>query len=153
MTGHNFGVGGCSNKIVSLQCFSKHCRHCEESKKKGLDEPKPHRCSKNFDMAQSAKSMEAQGAILQCTTIAGGTGGACVTGVVTDDDSTTQSNLRHSLNDTFNQRFGVDNWNSRNKRQLGWPVGPDNKLVKDPSMLPLNVPVPKHLHSDKAHCV
>jgi len=108
-TGHNFGVGGCSNKIVSLQCFSKHCRHCEEAKKKGIDEPKTHRCPRNFDAARSAKSMEAQGAIQHCTFVAGSQSGAYVAGVVTDDDSTTRSNLRHSLKDVFNHRHGVNN--------------------------------------------
>ena len=150
-TGHNFGVGGCSNKIVSLQCFSKHCRQCELSKKQGKDEPKAHRCPKNFDPARSAKSMEAQGAIQHCVSIARGPSGAYVAGVVADDDSTTRSNLRHSLKEVFNARHGVGNWNSRNKRRLGWPVGADNKLAKDTGKLPLNVPVPKHLHSDKAH--
>ena len=149
-TGHNFGVGGYSKKIVSLQCYSKHCRICEEASKKQLEEPRQHRCPKNFDPARSAKSMEAQGALQHCVEIANGPSGAHVAGVVTDDDSTTRSNLKHSLKDEFNQRFG-DTWNSRNKRRLGWPVGPDNKLLKDTGKLPLNVPVPLNLLSDPAH--
>jgi len=150
-TGHNFGVGGYSNKIVSLQCYSKHCQICEEATKKQLEEPRQHRCPKNFDAARSAKSMEAQGAAQHCIEVATGPSGAYIAGVVTDDDSTTRSNLKHSLKETFNQRHGEGNWNSRTKRQLGWPVGPDNKLVKDTGRLPLNVPTPNFLHSDKGH--
>jgi len=150
-TGHNFGVGGLSNRIVSLQVFSKHCRICEEAAKRDVVEPRSHRCPKNFDEGRSAKSMEAQGAVQHCVEIATGPSGAHVAAVVTDDDSTTRSNLKHSLEDVFNQRYGVGNWTSRTKRQQGWPVGPDNKLVKDTGKLPLNVPPPKHLHSDMSH--
>jgi len=47
--------------------------------------------------------MEAQGAVQHCVEVATGPSGAYIAGAVTDDDSTTRSNLKHSLKETFNQ--------------------------------------------------
>ena len=55
-TGHNFAVGGYSKKVVSLQCYSQHCRLCETAEK-NKSVAKEHRCPRNFDIAMSSKSM------------------------------------------------------------------------------------------------
>jgi hypothetical protein len=157
-TGHNFGVGGgYSNKIILLQVYSKHCRICELAEKNNnIVLPKEHRRPQNFDMNVSSKSMEPSGAVQHCIDIGRSNIGVYVAALVTDDDSTTRCNVKHSFHDVIEKNFpgskdGTRKIPSRMKRQLGWPITDGNKLAKDYGNLPIDVPEPKNLLSNPQH--
>ena len=98
--------------IIAVIVFSKHCRMNEVAEKKGA-QPKEHRCPRNFPMEKSAKSMEGIGAVLNCRSIFESIGNsvrACIRRIVTDDDSTSRANLRHSLKDELGTKFGAGAW-------------------------------------------
>ena len=156
-TGHNFAVGGHSNKIVGMQCYSQHCRVCEYAEKKG-EEPKEHRCARNYDINLSAKSMKAFGTVQHCIDLFNSSANIYMAGLVTDDDATTRANVQHSYHDICERNHPgsmVDGKiPSKMKRRLGWPLDKNGKVVsKNPGKLPIHVPPPKLFWSDPSHCV
>jgi hypothetical protein len=69
-----------------------------------------HRCPRNFPTTDSSKSMESRAAIQHCCLL-------CrredvkvyVSWLVTDDDSTTRANLKHSSKETLDAIYGLGN--------------------------------------------
>ena len=139
-TGHNFAIGGFSGLIIAVAVFSKHCRMCEVAKKRNK-QPKAHRCSKNFPM-ESAKSMEGIGTVEHCKSTFSRQGPktrAYIRQIVTDDDSTTRANLRHSIKAVLDDNYGDGGWQKKDH----WPRVdnvPDKPYVKDNGLMPLWVP-------------
>ena len=156
-TGHNFAVGGYSKKIVSSQCYSQHCRQCENAEKKETV-VKNHHCPQNFDINMSSKSMEPVGAVQHCIDVGRSAANVYIASLVTDDDSTTRSNVKHALADVVEKNHpGSKNADGKipghQKRRLGWPVDENNKLLKCNGKLPIEIPQPKRLLSDPQHRV
>ena len=91
-TGHNYGVGGHTKKILSIVAYSKHCYTCDRAIKSGV-EPPIHRCAKNFDCDKSSKAMEPLAAVDHCKNLAGKNEDdlqCYISQLITDDDSTTR---------------------------------------------------------------
>jgi hypothetical protein len=77
---------------------------------------------------------------------------------VTDDDSTTRSNVKHSLADVIEREHpGSKNAQGKIpghlKWRLGWPVDAKGKPLNDTGRLPIHVPEPKRLLSDPQHMI
>ena len=153
-TGHNFAIGGFSGMIIALVVFSKHCRMCEVAKKKNK-EPKEHRCAQNFPMEKSSKSMEGIGSVEHCKAIfsrAGNKVRGYIRTIVTDDDSTTRANLRHSLKEELDAKYGDGGWQKTDH----WPRvdnDPKKAFVKDNGLMPLWAPAVLHYLCDISHRV
>jgi hypothetical protein len=119
--------------------------------------PRNHRCPRDFDINLSSKAMEPLGAVQHCIDVAASPGNVYIAALVTDDDSTTRSNVKHSLADVIEAHHpGSKNTTEGKipghlKRRLGWPVDGNNKLLNDTGKPPLNAPEPKHLLSDPQH--
>lgn len=130
-TGHNFGVGAHSNKILSVQPYSQACRICEYAEKNGKA-IRDHRCPRNFSTEQSSKSMEPAGGVQHCVDIFNSDANCYVRCLVTDDDATTRANVKHSLHDIVEAQHPGSKVNGeippRRKRALGWPTDHNNKL-------------------------
>ena len=116
--------------------YSQHFRLCEMAQKREID-TKDHRWPKNFDANMSLKSMEPLDAVQHCVDIAWTGVNVYVAGLVTDDDSTTHSNVKHSLSEIVKHNHpGSVNAEEGKilghmKRKLGWPVDSNNKLLND----------------------
>jgi hypothetical protein len=85
--------------------------------------PKEYRCPKNFPMEKSAKSMEGIGAVEHCKTIfkrSNDTARAYIRRIVTDDDSSTRSNLRWPISIALDKQYSKGQWN----RKDHWPINP-----------------------------
>ena len=71
---------------------------------------------------------------------------AYIKNVVTDDDSTTRANLRHSIKDRLNMKYGKDLW----KKSEVWPKV-DGKDIPDKGLLPLDIPEISQYYCDISH--
>jgi hypothetical protein len=151
-TGHNMAVGMRTGKILNVVVYSKHCRMCEIYEKKKVEVPE-HRCSRNYDTKGSAKAMEPLAAVQHCVEIAGRDGNlAYVHTLVTDDDSSTRANCRHSYKEQMIKKYGT--FNKRQRDEFGWPRKKDGKsFVDDLGKLPMDIPPVKEFLSDVGHRV
>jgi hypothetical protein len=153
-TGHNMAVGGRTGKILNAIVYSKHCRKCESYNDRKLAVP-DHRCSRNYDDKMSAKAMEPLAAVQHCVEIAKRTGDgvqAYVSTLVTDDDSTTRANCKHSYQQQMINQYGT--FNPRQRDAFGWPRKKDGKgFVDDHGKLPTNTPAVQTFLSDVGHRV
>ena len=153
-TGHNLAVGGRTGKIVNAIVYSKHCRRCEYYEKHKVPVPE-HRCSRNYDDKMSAKAMEPLAAVQHCVEISKRTGDgvqAYVATLITDDDSTTRANCKHSYKQQMIQQYG--SYNKAQRDAFGWPRKKGGKsFVDDHGKLPTNTPAVKTFLSDIGHRV
>lgn len=140
--GHNYGVGGHTKKILSIVAYSKHCYTCDRAIKSGV-EPPIHRCAKNFDCDKSSKAMEPLAAVDHCKNLAGKNEDdlqCYISQLITDDDSTTRANTRHSYRAMADRDF--PGWTQ--KKDTAWPFKLNNKgsrvYLPDHGKLPLWVP-------------
>ena len=92
-SGHGLLIGMHSRKIIGFKIKSKQCRICKVSQKKKIPTPK-HICSKNHE--RSSKAMEVD-VILELCIEYWDKKGVCIAYIVSDDDTTMRSNLKHSL--------------------------------------------------------
>ena len=94
ISGHGFLLGGNNRKIMNFRCMSKYCKKCclAERTNKKVD----HECPKN--RVCSSKSMECEGIFQMVTNAYKNHGYSCGV-IVSDDNSMTKSNLKHSYKD------------------------------------------------------
>ena len=90
-SGHAFIVGGRKKGIIGMVLYSKACRKCDSTEKKG-EEAEEHECPKNFK--GSSKSMEAS-AILNMVEDAYYNRFFIIDVIVSDDDSMMRAVLKH----------------------------------------------------------
>ena len=82
----------------------------------------------------------------------GNTAQAYVHTLVTDDDSSTRANCRHSYKELMIKRYGT--FNKAKRDEFGWPRKKDGKsFVDDLGKLPIDVPAVKEYLSDIGHRV
>ena len=141
-TGHNFAIGGYSKKIISIVAYSKHCFTCSRATKLGINPP-IHRCAKNYDADRSSKAMEPLAAVDHCKYLAGKEQDdlqCYITQLITDDDSTTRANTRHS----YRALADRDHPGWTQKKNTDWPFKVDRRgarvYLPDHGKLPLWVP-------------
>jgi len=156
-SGHAFLVGANSNKILMRVCYSKGCCTCtrQSTKKKNNGEAvskekeslgerrnddKGHRCPHNFD--GSSKSMEAIAAV-KCITALYETKKARCKELVSDDNSSTRANCRHSFKAKIVEKIWHD-------KETCWPRK-NGKYLLDHGKLPLHVPEIERFLADPAH--
>ncbi len=131
ISGHGFALGGNTRKILNYRCMSKSCRKCFLSKRTKIEVE--HECPKNHE--GSSKSMECE-AIFQIVKESFYDHGYTCKIIVSDDDSTMKSNLKHSFAEKVEKGvMKIDEW-PRTKR---------NKLKSDNGRLPLDIPEPRFL--------
>jgi len=155
-TGHNFCVGGLTKKILSVVVYSKHCRTCEKAE--GLQvEALEHRCPRNYDAGRSSKAMEPLAAVAHCKNLAASADPhlqCYVAQLVTDDDSTTRANTKHSFKAVADRDY--PGWTQ--KRNTAWPFKVNDDTNKrtylpDHGLLPLWVPSINKYLCDISHRV
>ena len=138
-SGHGFVIGGLTKKILQHVVLSKSCSICSFAIKSNRI-PQRHECPKNH--IGSSKSMECEG-IFRMVVQAHDELGYTIGTIISDDDSTMKSNLKHSL---------------KEKVQLGlmceadWPKTQKGNKKSDNGRLPLNIPEP-HFLADFNHRV
>jgi hypothetical protein len=142
-TGHNFAVGGFSGLIIALVVFSKHCRMCEVAKKKEQRATKEHRCPRTFPWRRVPspwRELVLWSTARMSSVEPGAKCRAYIRQIVTDDDSTTRANLRHSIKGSvWMTKYGDGGWIKGDH----WPrVDPDDPKSKlcDNGLMPLWVP-------------
>ena len=130
ISGHGFVLGGNSKKIINYRCMSKCCRICALSKK---GKEVPHECPKNHE--GSSKSMETE-AIYRMVKDSYYNQGYTCSVIVSDDDSTMKSNLKHSYKEKLEAGLMT---------REEWPKTKQNRPKQDNGRLPLDIPEPKFL--------
>jgi len=157
-TGHNFFcVGGLTKKILSVVVYSKHCRTCEKAEGLQLEAPE-HRCPRNYDVGRSSKAMEPLAAVAHCKNLAASADPhfqCYVAQLVTNDDSTTRANTKHSFKAVADRDY--PGWTQ--KRNTAWPfkINADTNTKRtylpDHGLLPLWVPSINKYLCDISHRV
>jgi len=144
-SGHGLLVALHTNKVIARIVYSCNCVACKnEWKKKGLtveeatkDEAvgkvktniTSHRCPRNYNA--SSKLMEGSGAVALVTEIYDG-GDGFIADLCTDDNSTTQANVRPSYQ-ALMRAMGIT------QKAGFWPKTKGGKYVVDQGKLPLRV--------------
>jgi len=159
-SGHALMVGCHTNKVLMRKVYSKKCKHCKvQWKKQNLprevtnkNDPSgeitpnntpTHRCPKNYK--GTAKSMEAC-AVVSMVTEMYDAGKNVIDVLLTDDDSTTRSNARHS----FQEVMTANGWTEKEKAEL-WPKKKGGKYVADRGKLPIRVRAISKYLADPPH--
>ena len=93
ISGHGFIMGGNTKKILNHRCLSKCCSLCDTKNLRNNKEPPPHECPKNHQ--GSSKSMKCE-AIFQMVKESFYDHRFTISTIISDDDSTMKSNLKHS---------------------------------------------------------
>ena len=93
VSGHGFILGGLTQKVLHHQCMSKQCTKCFAAKEI-KETPIPHECPQNHE--GSSKSMEVEG-IFRIIQESFYDHRYQLAVIVSDDDSTMKSNLKHSF--------------------------------------------------------
>ena len=138
ISGHGFLLGGNTRKVINYRCMSKYCRKCflAERTKKKVD----HECPKNH--IGSSKSMECE-AIFRMVKDAFFNHGYTCGVIVSDDDSTMKSNLKHSYREKIEEGL---------MSKDDWPKNKQNRPKPDNGRLPVEIPEP-HFLADFNHRV
>jgi len=136
-------VATASKKIISIVAYSKHCFTCDRATKLGIYPPPMHQCAKNYDADRSSKAMEPLAAVDHCKFLAGKEQDnlqCYITQLITDDDSTTRANTRHS----YRALADRDHPGWTQKKNTDWPFKVDRRgarvYLPDHGKLPLWVP-------------
>lgn len=148
-SGHSVLFGAITKKIMSYIVYAKDCRICHNAKKTGL-KPFDHTCPKNFE--GSSKSMEASGAVEMVTNMWRKTkdwvSAPWIRTFVSDDDSSTRSNLENSTQDKLDAKI-ISEWpwiiNGRGNKVQAFPKS------KDKGKLPLDIRPPWQFVADPSH--
>ena len=132
VSGHGFILGGLTQKVLHHKCMSKQCTKCFAAKEI-KETPIPHECPQNHE--GSSKSMEVEG-IFRIIQESFYDHRYQLAVIVSDDDSTMKSNLKHS----FQQK--IDN----GLMSIGdWPTTEKGNKKSDNGRLPLSINEPKFL--------
>lgn len=132
ISGHGFLLGGNSRKILNYRCMSKCCKKCTIAERM-KQEPMKHECPKNHQ--GSSKSMECEAIYLMVKDSFYNQQFTCSV-IVSDDDSTMKSNLKHSWEQKIKEgKMTMDEW----------PRTARNQRKKDNGRLPLDIPEPSFL--------
>ena len=131
ISGHRFVLGGNLKKIINYRCMSKCCRICAlaECTKVSVD----HESPKKYE--GSSKSMETE-AIYQMVQDAYYNKGSTCSVIVSDDNSTIKSNLKHSFKQKVEEGL---------MSMEQWPKTKQNRPRQDNGRLPLKIPEPRFL--------
>ena len=114
ISGQGFVLGGQTKKILQHRVMSKHCSKCRIAANNQLIAV-PHECPKNH--IGSSKSMECE-AIFRMVVDAFNNLGYTIAVIVSDDDSTMKSNLRHSFEEKIKAGLiSIDEW-PRTKKNI-----------------------------------
>ena len=97
ISGHGFLLGGNLRKILNYRIMSKSCTKCAIAERM-KQEPIEHECPKNHQ--GSSKSMECEAIYLMVKDSFYNQQFTCSV-IVSDDDSTMRSNLKHSWEEKF----------------------------------------------------
>ena len=136
---HAMLVGGHTRKVIGMKVMSKECTKCDGTKKHGK-EPEEHACPKNFQ--GSSKSMEVQ-AIYEMTVDAWDNRGFAIGTIVSDDDTTMKSHLKHSYQELIK---------AGQMKKEEWPLTKSGNKTADSGRLPLHVKVSPKFLADPNHC-
>ena len=132
ISGHGFLLGGNSRKIINYRVMSKCCTICAKAERL-KEEAAQHECPKNHE--GSSKSMECESIYLMVKDSFYNQQFTCST-IVSDNDSTMKSNLKHSWEEKVKQgKMTMDEW----------PRTAKNKPKKDNGRLPMDIPEPSFL--------
>ena len=141
-SGHGVAIGQLTKKIVGLILFSKKCSVCDSQNNRGKSQneiPK-HKCVKNHD--GTSKAMESRG-IYNLFIEFWDTKKVWIKTIVSDDDSSMRSQMRHSYKDLIdNQLMTVSEW----PRNACGQKKPDN------GKLPIHMKPPNFV-ADPNHCI
>ena len=91
LSGHAVFIGKKTNQIIAVTVSAKRCATCDNTKPG--EDPRPHECPKNHE--GSSSSMEPLSCLRMLEDVYN-TQHAYVALVVTDDDSSTEANCKHS---------------------------------------------------------
>jgi len=106
-SGHGMMIGMHSRKIIGFKIKSKQCRICKVAAKKNIPAPK-HICCRNH--LKSSKAMEVD-VILELCVEHWDKKGVSIAYIVSDDDTTMRSNLKHSLQEKIDAgMMSVEDW-------------------------------------------
>ena len=132
ISGHGFLLGGNLRKILNYRCMSKSCTKCAIVERM-KQEPIEHECPKNHQ--GSSKSMECEAIYLMVKDSFYNQQFTCSV-IVSDDDSTMRSNLKHSWEEKIKKgKMTMDEW----------PKTERNHPKKDNGRLPIDIPEPSFL--------
>ena len=160
-SGHNLAVGCNTLKILNKVVYSMQCTTCQWYKKRQRQVPQ-HRCSHNFSNNHSSKSMEAKATVQHKLDIDGGTTGAYIHTLLTDDDSTVRANILHSYHAVADRDYpGWNDGGGVGKGGTDWPYelrtntkgGLYKHYYKDYGKLPLHLTAVSSFISDIGHRV
>ena len=132
MSGHGFVLGGRTKKILQHMVLSKQCSKCSiaAAMKRSAEE---HECPKNH--TGSSKSMECE-AIFRMVKEAYYKHKYSISTIISDDDSTMKSNLKHS----FEKKIEAGKM-----KKSEWPKTNGGSKKKDTGRLPLEIEDPSFL--------
>ena len=136
-SGHGLMIGMHSRKIIGFKIKSKQCRICKVAAKKKIPAPK-HICSRNH--VKSSKAMEVD-VILELCVEYFDKKGVSIAYIVSDDDTTMRSNLKHSLREKIDAGYMY---------LEDWPRTNSGRKKNCHGRLPLRVPEPLFL-ADPSH--
>lgn len=100
ISGHGFVIGTQTKKIINFRCMSKCCIRCTKAEKNNVP-VEAHECPRNH--AGSSKSMETE-AIFRMVKEATYSHGYHIFTIISDDDSTMKSNLKHSYKELVSKK-------------------------------------------------
>ncbi len=159
-SGYAFLVGCFSNKLLWRICYTKGCATCHlKWKKQGVSVDDAtaanelgelgrvktdHRCPHNFK--GSSKSMEARGALSMVIAMFN-LGKNYISRLLTDDDSTTCSNMRHPFHELV--KLGI--MKPKTDKETDWPNTAKGHFVADKGKLPLMVKAIDDFLADPTH--
>ena len=132
ISGHSFLLGSQTKKIINHQCLSKVCSKCEIAKLNNVP-PIDHECPRNHE--GSSKSMECE-AIFRMTKQSFYDHKYHISVIISDDDSTMKSNLKHSFTKLIE---------AKKMELVNWPKTPSGAKKKDNGRLPIEIPEPRFL--------
>jgi hypothetical protein len=139
LSGHAVFIGKRTDQIIAVTVSAKRCATCDNTKPG--EDPPPHECSKNHE--GSSSSMEPLSCLRMLEDVYN-TQHACISLVVTDDDSSTEANCKHSW------QACIDS-DDHPMEESDWPrSGTNNTKKKDYGKLPIHIPEPKFV-ADPGH--
>ena len=131
-SGHGFVLGGRTQKVINHRCLSKRCSTCKAAENRCVV-AKDHECPKNH--VGSSKSMEVEAIFRMVKEGYYNHRYTCAV-IVSDDDSTMKSNLKHSYKEKINKGL---------MRAEDWPKTKSGAKKTDNGRLPLEILEPSFL--------
>jgi hypothetical protein len=138
LSGHAAFYGQRTGLMIALKIMSKKCTTCDRAAKFESEVVPEHNCPKNHE--GSSKSMEPLAAVELLKSIYDH-GNCYISTIVSDDDSTTAANCKHS------HQARID---AGDMTVAEWPRTASGAKKKDAGLLPLDIPEPENA-ADPTH--